>query len=723
MYRHAKGNKAVALGQKEATMSLTKSLAGVVRHGTRAKEKPSPKFRADVQGLRAVAVGAVILDHAAIPGFTGGFTGVDVFFVISGFLITSLLLGDIAKYSKVRFLTFYARRAARILPAASVVLVATALASVAILGVLGARSELGDSVWAIFFAANFHFASVGTNYFATSTATSPIQHYWSLAVEEQFYLVWPALIGAVAWLFHRRKQAGYVPRAQLGVVLAIVTGVSLYFSVIQTASNPTGAYFSTLDRVWELAIGALLATVLPLLAKIPGVVRAILSWTGLGGIVVAATLYNASTSIPGWKALLPVLASGAVLVGGIGAAKGGAHLLLSLRPFRFIGDISYSLYLWHFPILILGAAYLGRRDTLDVRFGLIGAAIVVSALSYYGLENPLRHAKILLHRSWHSLLLWPVAVGMVLGVSFLAAPSVPFAAATTVATQVPVTQAVAQAVAAGTSNAPIPLTTTPSLIAAPNDHVNLGACDAYNTPNWHLCNYGDPTGTQTVVIFGNSHGAMWVPAIAAAAKASHMKFYPVVHEACGFQVMVDIGNKWGPDNICTKWYDVALADIAKLRPSTIIFGTYTGEAGWIPGEKIILNKLKTMTPRVIVLSDTTAIGNPAACMLQSNATQGTCLASVTATRASNTTITQQLAAASGSQFVNVTPWFCDDNRCPSLINDIVPFFDGAHLTAAYSSYLGTAMGEALNLEGKNVVEPQSVAVTSVTTTTAVVAGS
>jgi peptidoglycan/LPS O-acetylase OafA/YrhL len=688
------------------------------------KEKTKTQ-RGDIQGLRALAVILVLLAHASVPGFAGGFIGVDVFFVISGFLITGLLLGDIAKHGKVRFGHFYARRASRILPAATLVIVVTAIASTMILGVLQARSTMTDSLWAVFFAANIHFAAVGTNYFASPLGTSPLMHYWSLAVEEQFYLVWPAIIALVA-LVVRAKKSGRVPRLSIGAVLVVISAVSLYLSVDQTANNPTGAYFSTLDRAWELGVGALLAIALPVLTKAHWGIRSALSWAGVSAIALSVILFNASTPIPGWRALLPVLGSAAILFGGVGSPRWSTSAMLSVRPARFVGDISYSLYLWHFPILILGAAYFGRHDSLGVRFALLGGAVALSSLSYHGLENPVRHAKMFVQKTYRAFLLWPVAVGTVVATVAIATPTVAFAASTGSIKAVPVAQAVATAVVAGQDAATVPLTTTPGLLAAPSDHVDLGACDAYDVPNWHLCNLGDPHGTKTVVAFGNSHSAMWVPAISAAAKADGWKFYPVVREACAYEVYPDLGGKWGSNNICTKWYDVAKADIKRLHPNVLIIGSYTNSPEWAAGERTDINQLGPLVGRVILLSDTTKIPSPAECLLANGATQKSCLWPVSATRANDTVIASDIAAATHSEFINVTPWFCDNGLCPSVINGIIPFFDGAHLTPQYSTYLGPAMTTALNLNGGSVIQPSSVSLSTVppvTTTTTSTPGS
>lgn len=689
-----------------------------------ATESPAPPtvphassaFRSDVQGLRALAVLAVVAAHAVIPGFLGGYVGVDVFFVISGFLITGLLVHDIERAGRVRFLNFYARRARRILPAAAIVLSATALASTVVLGVLQARSELTDTLWAAFFAANIHFILVGTDYFATNLGTSPIQHFWSLAVEEQFYLVWPAVIALIAVVVRSRRRH-VVPRVALAVTAALITVVSLYLSIVQTAANPTSAYFSTLDRAWELGLGALCALAAPALSRLPGAVRSVLGWAGLAAITLACVTFTAHTAIPGYKALLPVLGSASILVAGLGRSRFAVGRLLSLRPLRFVGDVSYSLYLWHFPVLILGAAYFGARDTLAVRLGLVAASVVLSGLSYYVVENPMRNLRALAQRTWRGLLLWPVATGLVVGTAVLAVPGSTYAAATTPPPSVPAVQAVATAVAAAQAGLPVPTRTSPSLLDVTNAHVALGNCDAYNGAGWHLCQLGVASGTKSVVLFGNSHGAMWSPAVQYAARQAGWRYYPLVHEACGFEVMIDRGNHWGPNNICSVWYRQALVDLKRLRPSVLVLGTYTGDPNWAPSETAILKAFAPYVGEEIVLGDTTKIPNPAGCLLKSGATQGSCLWPVSATRAANTTLASQVAARTGAQFVDVTPWFCDTQLCPSLINDIVPFTDGSHLTAPYSTYLGPAMAQALDLRGGVVVAPTSVPVPPAPTTT------
>jgi peptidoglycan/LPS O-acetylase OafA/YrhL len=601
----------------------------------------------------------------ASRGTEGGFIGVDVFLVISGYLITGLLLGDLATFKRVRFWNFYARRAMRILPVATLVIITTALASVAILGIVQARSVMLDSAWAAFFAANIHFAAAGTDYFNTAAA-SPLQHYWSLAVEEQFYLIWPAVLGFCAAVFRTFRANGnpYIP---IAVILTILGTGSFIFSVTQSASNPTNAYFSTLDRSWELAVGAVLALASPHLDHFPNRLRMIVSWVGIAAIVAALFLFNALTVFPGWKALLPVLGSAAVVAGGAGAPSGGAHHLLSLRPLRFFGKISYSLYLWHYPILILGAAYFGNGDSMAVRVLLIVCAVIVSTFSYYCLENPLRHAKVLLCQTWRALSLWPIALVSVVSISVLAVPSAPFASAAGPATEISAPVAVALAVHAARSGASIPLSTSPNLLTAHADHVDLGDCSAFRKATSRICNFGDKNGTRTIVVFGNSHSAMWVPAIAVAAKDQHWKFYPVVKEACSYEKYSVAVSSFSPKNSCALWFDWALVQIKRLRPNVIVLGSYTFTPHWMIGETKTINELKNITPRFILLSDSPWIPEPDTCLLMPGATQGTCLTTEWKSRIVAQTATASIAQSTGVQYLDTTNWFCDEAFCPSII--------------------------------------------------------
>ncbi len=332
------------------------------------------RFRPDIEGLRAVAVVLVVLFHAGVPGLAGGYVGVDVFFVVSGFLITSLMLREIRRTGGLSLIEFYSRRARRILPAAAVVLVSTLLASYHWLGFLRGDEIAGDVVWSALFSANHRFAAGGVDYLASQDAVSPVQHFWSLAVEEQFYLVWPIAIALLLWL-------GF--RWAIGYWLAAAVAASLAYSIWQTG---TWAYFSPVTRAWELGAGCLLALVATRLDRIPGRIATAMAGTGLALIVVAALTFDDSTPFPGYAALLPVLATVLVLAG-----RGDS--VLGRWPLVRLGRVSFSFYLWHWPVLVIAEQAYGEPLPATTRALLVLASLGLAVITYFGIEEPVRRSR------------------------------------------------------------------------------------------------------------------------------------------------------------------------------------------------------------------------------------------------------------------------------------------------------------------------------------------
>jgi peptidoglycan/LPS O-acetylase OafA/YrhL len=278
-----------------------------------------------------------------------------VFFVISGFLITSLLTKELAETGKISIRHFYARRALRLLPASTVVLFVTLIASWAWLSPLRFGNIVRDIVASAFYFINFRLAGIGTDYLASAEPPSPVQHFWSLAVEEQFYMFWPVLILLATLLSRRRGQARFGP---LAAVLATLTVGSLALSWFVTRQSAPWAYFGTHARAWELGLGALVALGAPMLARMPRVAAEFAAWSGLGAIIAAALLYDEFTPFPGIAALLPVAGAASLIAAGCGSASTGR--LLSVAPMRVLGKLSYGWYLWHWPLLIIVPAALDR---------------------------------------------------------------------------------------------------------------------------------------------------------------------------------------------------------------------------------------------------------------------------------------------------------------------------------------------------------------------------
>ncbi len=337
----------------------------------------------------------MVLYHAGVPRLTGGYIGVDVFFVISGFVITGLLLRERQGTGRTSLLGFYARRCRRILPAATLVILVTVLLTYVFLGVVEGNNVANDGRWAAAFLSNFHFEAVGTNYLSSLRPPSPLQNFWSLGVEEQFYLVFPALFLGVAAI----RNAGSL-RVRLTFVLASVIVMSYLLSIAQTSSNPAAAYFSPFTRAWELALGALIAVNTTWLKRLPVQLATAVTWLGLVAIVYAAFNFNSQTAYPGSLVAIPVVGAGLIIAGGVAVPRSGTEVVLGLAPCRWLGKISYSLYLWHWPILVIAAEHAGK-NTLPFSHNILPilVAVLASVATYRWVENPIRHSRLSPRRS------------------------------------------------------------------------------------------------------------------------------------------------------------------------------------------------------------------------------------------------------------------------------------------------------------------------------------
>ena len=419
--------------------------------------------RDDVQGLRALAILLVVLSHAGVGFLQGGFVGVDVFFVLSGFLITGLLLRGGAEGGHISLVDFYLRRGRRILPAAALTLVATDVVASNLLNLVRAKEVMIDSAWAALFGANIHFAAQGTDYFARGQPPSPLQHFWSLSVEEQFYLVWPVLLtlavfglpgvrgrftGASGAAAARLTRAAF---SRLGIAVALIALASLGWSVYITQTTPEAAFFSTAGRAWELALGAALAVGGPRLRGLPDPIRSVSGWIGLTCIGIAGVVFSTSTPIPGYAALLPTMGAALVIAAGLGEQRTRWEVgrVLSLAPLRYIGDRSYAFYLWHWPVLVIAVEYEGHELSVLMKLLLLAGAFLLSIVSYKFFEDPIRRgvplgarARALVQRKFEpygslrrrdvarsassrgGLLLWPASVLAVLLVASIALASI-----------------------------------------------------------------------------------------------------------------------------------------------------------------------------------------------------------------------------------------------------------------------------------------------------------
>jgi len=694
-----------------------------------------------------VAVALVALAHAGMPGLSGGYIGVDVFLVLSGYLISSLLLHEATSTGSVSLVAFYARRARRILPAATFTLVVTALVATLMLPYTRANQIVQDVLWATFFGANVHESALGTDYFTADLPPSPVQHFWSLAVEEQFYVVWPALLVLVLAVGLRHHRAGALgARRRLPLLALLVVALcagSWWWAQELTATNPTAAYFSTPARVWELGAGALLALTGRLPVRLPFLASALMSWGGTIAVLVAATTFDASTPVPGRAALLPVLGTVALLAAGAAGPGAGACRLLSGKWLSRLGDLSYGFYLWHWPFLVLPSVYVGHELGLMRNLGLLLAALGVSALTYRLVEDPVRRVHSLGRRPHLALSLWPLAVTAVLVTALWSGGRIAAAAAAAAAaasggaasvidvSAVPVadraprtgdarTDAVAEAVDQAWLDAPLPTVKQDLRTLATDKWDRDESCMAGRSgASAELCPAGDTGASRTIVLLGDSHAGMWLPPLDTLGREQGWRVVPLLKYGCSavdWPVWrTDLGHS---ATECDAFQEWALDEVAAIGPDVVVVGSRatldladeraagplgsTGAAldAWGTGMRRLVEELSLSAGTVRLVLDSPALDEqPADCLSARGATMGTCTVDMPTLVAEVNARTRATAASTGAGVVDMTPYLCAENRCPMVVSNIAVYADDNHLSATYVDHITPAFIDRLDLPG------------------------
>ncbi|MGF9648074.1 acyltransferase family protein [Pseudarthrobacter oxydans] len=673
-------------------------------------------FRPDIEGLRAIAVLLVVLDHAGVPGLQGGYVGVDVFFVVSGFLITGLLLKGAERSGRISIVGFYARRARRILPAATLVLAVTVVSSFALIGGTRAARTAEDGLWAALFASNFREISQGTDYWASNLPQSPLQHYWSLAIEEQFYLFWPAAIIAVAAIGRR------VPlRTRLAFLLTATIAVSLAWSVYATTENASAAYFSPLTRAWELAAGAILAVLTPAIMRLPVFLAAVTSVSGLIAIAAAALTLDEFTRYPGSAAILPVGGTVLVIIGGTIAPKRGAEVLLQWGPLQWLGKLSYSLYLWHWPVLILAAASIGTELAMTARIALVVVALALSVVTFKYVEFPARNSSWLkARRPSISVAFGAAVVALSLGltgivVSVLPKPSptdnfddFPVARGSDLPTADEVAKAVADGVnAAGWTPEP------PVGRFLFNRHACVRGLDA--PTGKETCRYGDANGAKTVVVYGDSHAEMWADPLGVTATELGRRFEIFTMFSCPpADFSVYNAKRKGDYPECKAFRADSLAKIEALNPSVVLIsgqrqGTWLEKDGrpdkenthaaWEQGLASTIKSLSAISDRVVVIGDIAySEKDPHDCVTSNSDDVRRCHTPRSyAVDTEHNEMEKRVAEAGGAAYVDVVPWLCGQYVCPAVVSGFATHADAQHISTNYALWLRRSLAEAAAL--------------------------
>lgn len=675
-----------------------------------APAAPPTAVRSDIQGLRAVAVLVVLVYHFWPGGLTGGYVGVDVFFVISGFLISSHLLTRPPSGPK-DLAVFWARRVRRLLPAASVVLLATLLASLAWMPsslLPGVAREIGASALSV---ENWALAGSATDYLAAENAPSPVQHYWSLSVEEQFYVLWPVLI-AVLGLVGRRR-----PLLWRASGLVVVTAASFVASVVLTSADPAGAYFVTHTRIWELGLGSLLAVAAHrgwrMRAALP---RAVAGWLGLAMVATATVLFSGATDFPGYAALLPTV--GAVLV--IAAAgddvPGSPRLLLSRRPAQVLGDISYSVYLWHWPVVVIAPYALGRDLTWVEKLAAVAAVVLAAALTKRFVEDPARRSPRLVGSLRLSFALAAASAVLFAGVGVgvvVRADEARAAEARSLAGAIGDDCVGAAALRQGCT--PVEgdrLLSSPASAAADRSRLYADDCWSNRPYTRHrVCSYGPEGADLRVALLGNSHAGHWEPALSpeVLGRGGRLDTY-LVSECYPVDVPLDFGP--GTDRLtttCGQWTDWALAAVARGGYDVVVLSNRTFRPPRdVPEDQRqqvleaayarTLERLTDAGVRVVVVRDVpSAVDNGPDCVAQHEDDPAAC-----ANPRAEALEPDPLAVAAGrdtSQDVTLldpTDRFCDAERCHVVVGGLIAYFDHGHMTTSFARTLRPEVAAALD---------------------------
>jgi peptidoglycan/LPS O-acetylase OafA/YrhL len=693
-------------------------------------------FRPDIEGLRAVAVLAVVLYHADIPGVAGGYIGVDVFFVVSGFLITRLLWCEVTTANTIQLGRFYGARARRLLPAAATVGIATAVGAAIALPPLQARSVFVDGITSALYVGNYRFAMQGTDYLASNLPPSPFQHYWSLGAEEQFYLVWPVLIIATAWLVRRlplfRGRAvvaasGAMPYA---LVLALVAAASLVAAVLWTRTLPAWAFFSLPTRAWELAAGGLVALSIQQWRRLPPPLAAIVGWGGLALIVVTCTQLGPHTPYPGTAALLPVLGTSLVIGGGCVNGSLGAGRVLCRPAMRAIGRVSYSWYLWHWPVLLLMPPLLGVPAGLPARLTAAAISAGLAVITLHLVENPGRFAVGLRRSAKASLVVAGVASGVTAGACLLllavipvpvghgrAAPKAKIIALPPTAVpdlspqEAAVRQAFAQAryaVAASADLRAVPSNLDPSLANAPADKAAVfvnGCTRSWRDVGQAECAGGDTASPTTVALVGDSHAAMWNPAFQQIAEQRRWRLETLAKVTCPLQELHIVSPYLGREYTeCQQWRAQIMARLQAEHPRLVVltmsrrygadFGFTSYDPAWIDTLGRTVTQLRNMGSTVLILGPVADPRSWVPTCLSGHLDDATACAPprLVAVNANGIAAERTATTGAGGHYADLSDLFCTPERCPMIVGNTLVFRDDNHVTTEYAQLLAPVMG-------------------------------
>ncbi|MBD8477480.1 SGNH hydrolase domain-containing protein [Microbacterium sp. CFBP 8794] len=667
-------------------------------------------FLPHVQGLRAIAVLAVVVFHMWPTALPGGFAGVDVFFVISGFLITAHLAREIAGTGTVRLARFWARRARRLLPAALTVLVfcAVVVSSPWFVPVAAMPSRLKEILASTFYVENWYLVATSANYLGHSGDPTLAQHYWSLSVEEQFYFVWPLLLVGAALLTRRAGRAG---RGVLLATVGTVTVVGFIACVWFTAVDPAAAYFATFTRVWEFGVGGLLA-LFPGLRAVHPVVRFTIGWGGVAALVASFTLLNGQMDFPGYLALVPVVGAALVIAASPAGRPWFATRVIALPPFSFLGAISYSLYLWHWPLILVAPALPFWTGDLVQRLGLLIVTGSVAWVTQRFVEEPIRALPALVSARPRRTL-WMTAGAMAgvavltVGLAAVAMPRYDAARQEIKAARAAPTDCFGAAAVLDSSCASAGFETyTPSASAMGMDAPSAGECLVqFDGDDARTCTRGsEAPGAPEVFLIGDSHAFQYVDALADIAEREGWRLTTLLKGGCPWST-TPLADDGPFGSACDTWRAQVADTLMRREPAMIVTTAFSGTsyatAGFSEAQDAAVRGFRaawapaaTRGIPIVALVDNPALEtNPAVCLL--NRAPSDCSTERRTALPEDEPFARAARGLPSVRVLDFTDVYCDATTCSPVIGGAGAYRDADHLTASFVDSLAPWLGASL----------------------------
>ena len=680
----------------------------------------SRPFRRDLQALRALAVALVVVFHLVPRLAPGGYVGVDVFFVVSGFLITSHLLAEHETHGRISLVRFYARRARRLLPAAFVVLAVAIVAVTLLVPASAQRQNFVEIAASALYVENWVLAANSVDYLNATATPSIVQHFWSLSAEEQFYFVWPVLLVVAAWASASRSER--VRRTVWIVVLGVVFAASLIFSIASTATSPSWAYFVSPTRAWEFAAGGLLALAVVSFGRafraLPRAAGIILTWAGLAAIVASAFVYDTQTPFPGIAALLPVAGTIAVIAAGDLRSRWSPMVVGGVRPVQYLGDISYSVYLWHWPLVAIFVLMTARSPRWWEAAALVAGTIVLAAASKRFVEDPFLRRHSFVARPGLTLIAVAVGMALLVGGSAIRIVQLQSQEHAAIADQERIEQGPcfgANAVEHPSCGDPraVPAELPTAFASTDYADTTLGDCGQGITVapivDSFECSFGDPNSDRLVVIIGDSHAGHWLPAFQSIDSTTHI--VSMLRSSCPFTEVTPLEGGVFQEK-CEQWKQAVRERVRELRPDVVVVASLTPAGYAVAGfelgpedavEEGYAKELKGLGEsgaQVVVLKDTPYMAfDVPQCLGGTSGGSGCPLDRATALDANYDPLWAAVGEVPGVSGVDLTDVLCDAKTCYSVTGDVIIFRDRHHFTATFARSMAPALLDRIERAG------------------------